>query len=570
MIASRNSYLVALISVSFGTLAFSFIGQLFGEIVGNWATSRLLMSFYLAIILAATRISTKSHAIGMKCHLISLVAATCTTGFWLFVSNLNPSTLITFLGYGYDNVGHLMQARIVLGNGGSVLLSGGSGLGPTFMQDSAQIGGSLIASVASLTGTTATDVVGLMAILVSISLAIPIISVIAILAGLATRTHLRSELVLVALVSIAIFGTGYLSRIWFSGYLGSNLGTMCAVLSAVYIATSTSKNIAGISMLVVIMIHTYPLFSLIGVVLLLSSVSLTVMSFRKLPNSFSDLFPIRITMVMLIFGLLLLLPYHATSRSYGASQFLTDGGIESIPASFFIFLLAFYLVPLAVMILIFARQIPFIISLMLYVIAAFGIAAYSLSHVHKLAYYPTKFVITLVLMVVGLVIATLSQVEIRWVRNVFLGILVCLGSTYLLFQPKSEVFLTAFMGEAPTVLESAREAKLEVVDSKTVVELSNLSRQIAMPVLYISKVHESELNTRWVNTLSLNWNDQSWTDWMRLRNLISEEKYVDLGKKEVGNSVVIVTDDINVYRQIKNNYLGTVCLRSLSLNCNKL
>ena len=569
MITSHYSRLVALLTVVFGMLVFSLGTQLLGELVGVWATSRPAMSIYLGIIVVVARLQMNLKTRSSHNVLHPMLVATFCSSIWIFVSKFHPTNLITFLGYGYDNYGWLMQGRIILENGGSVLISGGSGLGPTFMQDSSQVPGSLIASMASLMGVAEGDVRGLMTILTVISLAIPTICVTAIVFGFTTHLHRRSEFVLVTVASIVFFFTGYLSRIWFSGYLGSNLGTMCAVLVVVYIATSTSKNFAGISLLVVIMTHTYPLFSIIGAAILLVPIFWAAIPIGQLRNRAKEVFPIRTTIFLGIFGLLLFLPYHATKRSYGASQFLTDGGIESFPISYFVLVLFLFLLPLTLNAFIFGQQKYLFASCIVYGVFGFGAAVYSFRHVDKLAYYPTKILIAFSFMMFGTVFASWSRVETRWLRHGFYALALCLISAYVLFQPKSEVFIGAFMGEAPTVLDSARKAKLEVVDGKMVSELSDVSRAKAMPILFLSNTRESELNTRWINTLSLQWNDKSWGYWTKLRSLIGEKKFGELTSQIDNNVTIIVTDDVNLYEQIKPSYLGMVCLRELILICNK-
>ena len=569
MVASRYSWLTAVLAVVFGMLFFSFSTQLLGEVTGSWATSRLMMSTYLGSITVIIRVLTKPYQIRLPQHIYPLIAAAVSSILWLFIVRLDSATVLTFLGYGYDNIGHLMQSRIIAENGGSVLISGGSEIGPTFMQDSTQVGGSLIASLASLMGITFSDVFGLMAILAAISIAIPVISITAVIVGFVTGVHSRYELVLISATTVAIIATGYLSRIWFSGYLGSNLGTMCAVLIAIYVATNKIAKVSGVLLLVIIMIHTYPLFSIIGTAFLISFVIQVARTRRESAVAIKEFSPLYTLIFVGVIGLLLFLPYHATGRSYGSSQFLTDGGIESFPTTFFMLLLLVFLVPLTVMIAVFGKQKSIAISHAIYAIVGFGIAAYSFRNVHKLAYYPTKFAITFFLMLLGSVIASSSQVEIGSARKVFLGLTLVLASTYVLLQPQSEVFRSAYMGEMPKVLTAAQQAKVEVVKSNVVIELADISRANTRPLLFLSNTYESELNTRWINTLSLQWNDNSWGRWMKIRALIDEKKFGELGNQVEDKPMIIVTDDVDLYEQIKPTYLGMVCLRGIDLICNQ-
>jgi len=58
--------------------------------------------------------------------------------------------------------------------------------------------------------------------------------------------------------------------------------------------------------------------------------------------------------------------------------------------------------------------------------------------------------------------------------------------------------------------------------------------------MYLSDNYECELNTRWINSLDLNWNDDNWGNWMKARQLIEEEKYGEAAEIIDGRFVLVI------------------------------
>ena len=537
--------------MTFGAVGFSLLSQLFGEVVGQGATSQTMMSAYLAVCVLLVRKGTK-RLTSRNC-VSALTLASFSSAVWIFVINFDERTSINFLGFGYDNVGHLMQGRLLMENGGSLLLSGGSKLGPTFLQDATQITGSLIASLAQLTGNKSSNIPGVLAVLVIITLAIPILTVLAPVLGFITKPHKRFEPILILMASTTLFLTGYLSRIWFSGYLGSNLGSLCLVLIAIHIVVSKNSNVALLLIAFSLTVHVYPVFFIFGLPLGLAF-ALSIRGPNKRNFNFSAFSHSMQSLLAVVFCLLLYLPIKATSRSYGSSQFFVDGGIEPFPLSYFTLLALLFLVPLALTSLFDNIASVGCALLIGCLIGGVSLVVYSFSRVDGLTYYPTKVIISTLLIIFSVSLVLVAPVISSTFRVSLFFIIFYMVATYALFQPNSTIFVTAFMGEVPTVISSALNEDSGVVDPNRVSNLRVESQRSDLPILYISDSNESELNTRWVNVLSFHWTDETWGLWTEVRTLISNQTYAQM--EGLMGKILIATDQLQLFETLFSLYPG--------------
>ena len=97
------------------------------------------------------------------------------------------------------------------------------------------------------------------------------------------------------------------------------------------------------------------------------------------------------------------------------------------------------------------------------------------------------------------------------------------------------------MGSTRGAIESIWNSKSEVVDGRVVKAAAEAASISGKPVLYLSDIHESELNTRWINSLQFKWNDTNWTNWTDARSLIESEDYLG-ASKIVNNGLMIIVD----------------------------
>jgi hypothetical protein len=105
------------------------------------------------------------------------------------------------------------------------------------------------------------------------------------------------------------------------------------------------------------------------------------------------------------------------------------------------------------------------------------------------------------------------------------------------------------MGNTQGVIKSLMVDAKEVVDVNSVLELVSKNSKEELNILYLSETHESELNTRWINSLLMNWTDENWTRWRMIRQTI-ESNNAQKHQMPFSDSFLIVIDDykmINKY-----------------------
>jgi hypothetical protein len=145
------------------------------------------------------------------------------------------------------------------------------------------------------------------------------------------------------------------------------------------------------------------------------------------------------------------------------------------------------------------------------------------------SYYPTKLAISvLIVLTTILIIQMVQKIEsgdskIRYSLNVL--VVVTAISALVVSSYNSWPFSQGYMGTTQGVIKSLNRETSEVVDGDSVLQAYQFVKETDMSGLYLSDAHESELNTRWINSLNLNWNDTNWGEWVTARQLIDEGKY---------------------------------------------
>ena len=123
------------------------------------------------------------------------------------------------------------------------------------------------------------------------------------------------------------------------------------------------------------------------------------------------------------------------------------------------------------------------------------------------------------------------------------------------------------MGSTSGVIESIRKSRSEAVDGKIIEATMLLANQFPKLVLYLSDAHDSELNTRWINSSDLNWNDDNWGNWMKARQLIEEEKYGEAAEV-INGSFVLVIDNYSKFRDnpVAFSVFQNICVMDVTRN----
>jgi len=133
------------------------------------------------------------------------------------------------------------------------------------------------------------------------------------------------------------------------------------------------------------------------------------------------------------------------------------------------------------------------------------------------------------------------------------------------------------MGRLEDSIQSWVRGEQLVVDADGVTLLSRQSLGGSRAVLYLSDRFESELNTRWINSLNLGWSDKNWDTWSQIRQYIVDGKYYDADSKIIETETTVVIResymryDLQELGEIlpKSFRQGRICLLtpSNSVNC---
>jgi hypothetical protein len=556
-----------LLEVTVGVILFGYLVQIAGEVFGGWVTNTVTLSLLLALVVTVSVSRSRPNLATNR--LLTVFGAIASLGClaWLLLLRLSTSTVVNFLGYGYDNAAHLAQTKLIIGNGGTTLLSGGLDTSPSFIQNMAQAGSSTVASLVNLMGDSDADSYQVSVVFAFVTISIPILAVVAPLITL--RFHRQNWFLNLALVLVVIttFLSGYLSRVWFSGYFASNLGTLLLVMTAVAVSTPTPIGLTTPILSVLLAAHIYPLFLVLGAAVLAPRLFISGRELLCRRSQVRSKLSIRNTLLIAGVLLLLVLPTRATSRSYGGSQFLTDGGIEYLPVVFMTAWGTLFVLLPALLLTYLIKDVWWIFAVTLLSTLAIGVGAYSLLEVDRITYYPTKIIVTIVLASIAMVVVKAESLSKRLDIRVASTLAFMAAISGLAFQPDSRIFTSAYMGEAPTVVGAAIRSEPEVVQAKEILELAEVSIQLDRPILYLSKIAESELNSRWLNTLSGQWNDPSWSTWLSLRDSIRLISWNEYSRILSETSLVLATDDYEMYDEVSRLNPGQICLLSISDGC---
>jgi hypothetical protein len=565
--ANVNDWFRGIFEMVIGLIISGYLIQICGEVLGDWVTSELFLSALLSAIIAVIMLTTNIEAPIKRMLSRFGLLASAGSALWLYLLSLTPATLVNFLGYGYDNAAHVAQVNLILENHGTTLLSGGLDKWPTFIQDMAQAGTSLVATLARFMGVSSSTPMLIITVFTYVTLLIPVIAILSPICGvLMNKPSAWLSLSLMILVFVT-YGTGYLSRIWFSGYFSSNLGTLLLILIVTSIVMHSFDGPTAPLIAVLVMTHVYPLFAVIGGLIILPFLVRNVHRASRGKSGLRGAISLPQFVIIVGLALLLVLPIRATSRSYGGSQFLADGGIESLPIKFMIIWgVAFTVIPI-MLIKRFDPDWTNFATTIVIAITALAIGLYSFAELSRITYYPTKLIIGLALAAIALVVCAVSQPKLP--RNLPLAVPIALLAAigYVIFQPESKVFKSAYMGEATEVIAASTEARTEVVQAGLNVELARIGEEYRSSILLMKMIGESELNSRWINTLSGTWNDESWTDWLTIRRLMEEAKWSQVSEALDETQTLIASDDPVVIENLQESNPGRVCTISSMNGC---
>jgi len=480
----------------------------------------------------------------------------------LFVLWFIPLSRVTsFLGFGYDNYAHLMMIRKILidrksFSGSSISTGVVSELGGTASGAHAFI--ALMMEAIGIDGLDFSSSIRFYALAV---FAFPIIfTLFAFVIVKRNVVSVFSKGIVLVLIIGTVFG-GYLSHIWFSGYFASNFATVMLIIS-VGVLLSTSE--PGIKLLLLISaffsaILYYPVYSIF---LVLPIVALLAFNFKTLFEEYMSLKSrhklLGAITVLYLSGISIITIYGIMSGPLGG--FLTPGGIAPVPIG-----ITSLIFGLSIMLMnVYNSNRIEDHTLRIFFFGSIGICLVGISYAFAktnvpgefwaIPYYPAKMTITVVLLVLVLLIDLVFADERNFAHDSrvrFTNRLLVCGSVAALiaWNSYSWPFASGYMGNTQGVIKSLMVDAKEVVDVNSVLELVSKNPKEELNILYLSETHESELNTRWINSLLMNWTDENWTRWRMIRQTIESDN-AQKHQMPFSDSFLIVTDDykmINKY-----------------------
>lgn len=469
------------------------------------------------------------------------------------------SRITSYLGFGYDNYAHLMMIRKILIDRKGFSGSSDSVEVVSILGGTASGAHALIAMLMESIGIDGLDFSSSIRFYALAVFAFPIIfTLFAFVIVKRNVVSVFSKGIVLVLIIGTVYG-GYLSHVWFSGYFASNFATVMLLIS---LGGSLSTSEPGLKLLLataaffasILYYPVYAIFFVLPIVALVVfnyKILLTKLKLLKMSKKY-----LGVTAFFYMSGISLITVYGIQSGPLGG--FLTPGGIAPVP--------------IGITAVIFGISIALMNQpksnrtedhmLRFFFSGAICICLVGISYAFEntnipgeywaIPYYPAKMTITVVLLVlvflIDLVFADkgrqLKESGVRFTNK----LLVC-GSVVALiaWNSYSWPFANGYMGNTKGVIKELIKDAREVVDVNSVLKLVSMKPKEELSILYLSDTHESELNTRWINSLLMNWTDENWSAWQMTRRIIESD---DSQSHQIPlpDRFMVVTDD---YEMIK-------------------
>jgi len=577
--------------VTAGWVITALIVGAFGQLVDPISFWLIPLGFYLVtgiVVIRDRNFNRKSRHWNR-----TLIFALIGTLIFNVLIRIKTAVILTFLGLGYDNSGNLamfrqvlLERRTMIGNIDSQKFISLFGSGP-------QGAPTALAFVGWIVGIDGESVHNTLFLFFLATILIPAaIFMIATLIIFRAVDDKKWRAVCDILIGIIIF-FGYSSHLWVSGFLTSNFATLIVFLG-VMVCISPCAPINKVSLLCVLTIaelNVYSLFVPLVAVLVFSITKVEICAIRiKLRQhlSFKTYFMSAIG-VAFFGGILVWLPLYGLLFRYGGSRFLANGFFAPIPLGATLLLFGLTMAtnlsgskPNSV-----HRQISILgtwyVSIGLLVLGIAWIGTYEPGKQWFVPYYPQKLLAAIVLLLCVFMLVVMARIRAENLVSVFQvwfhrAMVMVVASLFVFGGINRWPFTGGYMGSTYGVIKSILTGEPAVVDGKLVLDWVDQAQRVDRPVLVISSSRESELNTRWVNLLTLRWSDKTWgglnhegareTDetfvgWIDAREFIESGDFIS-AQKILSNGFLLITDDPNLINSFDQIYLPIqYCLYSI-------
>jgi hypothetical protein len=481
---------------------------------------------------------------------------------WFAVTATSFSFKINLLGLGYDNYGHIAGARFITEAGRNFLLHPNERV-TNVVTDTPQGAASAIAGLNAVLGNL-NHPETYINLYVAAIFALPLLMAMTLIQFFRSRNApvFPSLIVLTICGSVIFFGGS--GRIWFSGYFGSNLATVLMCISAIHILTSRGIPILETSIaLCAILILWPPLGLIYGMIIALVIVLLRISQAKNAQprllhrnTEASQLFQAWRYFLLGVGLLTVWFTFVAVRRSFDIGHYGGQGGIE---APRIIAYSVSFLLLLATVFINRPREdrSKLVIFSILICLTSLSIMAQSNLVDGMVTYYPAKVVnatfhLILITTAIFWAMDTKNIKKTLYTSLIFLAVLLFQGN---FLDTRPETFTTGYMGKMSHVFDTVLSDGPTVVNGKSIVAVHKQSGPESTYLLFLSDRFESELSTRWMNTLNLNWSNPQWFTTMEIRELIIGGKVVQADSLIYRSGVRVIVDEkfLNIgFKQIQS------------------
>jgi len=495
--------------------------------------------------------SSNSGTDGTRGFVIFLSVAVTS---WLVISSISDESKIRLLGLGYDNYGHLTGARFIATQGRSFLTARSDAI-TLVVTDTPQAAATSLAFVSRMI-LSSEELSPYLTLYIFAILAFPT-CVICLWANTAWGT--RSRLLTFVYVAVAVLALafGHFGRVWLSGYFASNFATLYACIALRNVIASNWHRLRLAPIHTVVLFNIWPIMAaaysaVLCLALLLSFLVAPRASSANLqswlrkswkPRSSDVLFLGSTVSIYFVLG--------AMSRTFVPGSYWTDGGIER--PSMLAYIAGVVALALVATLSASRRSSSAILGLSACCAASFVVAV-SYANRGELTYYPIKVLIGICCMALtAAAFGTSERPATRDNAAVLKSLLIGFLLIFFYFSQArwnhedSMTFRGGYMGRLEDSIQSWVRGEQQVVDANGVALLSRHSLGGSRAVLYLSDRFESELNTRWINSLKLGWSDKNWDTWSQIRQYIVDGNYYDADAKIIETETTVV---------IRESYMG--------------
>ena len=568
--------------VTAGWVITSLIVGAFGQFVTPIPLWLIPLGFYVTagIYVASDRILVMKFEHWTKI----LMFASIGTLIFNVLIRIKTAAILTLLGLGYDNSGNLaifrqilLERRTLIGNIDSQKFISLFGSGP-------QGAPTALAFVGWIVGIDGQSVHNTLFLLFLATILIPAaIFLIATLIIFRAVDDKKWRALCTILIGITIF-FGYSSHLWISGFLTSNFATMIVFLGVlVCISPSAPPNrVWLLCVLTIVELNVYSLFAPLVAVLVFSTTKVEIcavqLELRQYLSSKSQ-FMLAIG-ISFIGGILIWLPLYGVLSRFGGSKFLVEGFFAPIPLGATLLLFGLTMAtnlsgskPNSV-----HRRISILgtwfVSIGLLVLGIAWIGTYEPGKQWFVPYYPQKLLATIVLLLCVFMLVVMATIRAENFVSIFQiwfhrAMVMVVASLFVFGGINRWPFTGGYMGSTYGVIKSILTREPAVVDGQLLLDWVDQAQRVDRPVLVISSSRESELNTRWVNLLTLHWSDKTWggrnheatkaTDetfvgWIDGREFI-EAGDLTSAQKILSNEFLLITDDQILIESFDRNHL---------------